>query len=62
VPAVIRSLEAEPIVLAVQPNYSYQLSQEQQSDDQPRLDGFNRNAIFNLGGSLPRKLAKGERH
>ena len=61
VPAVIRSLEAEPIVLAAQPNYSYQLSQEQQSDDQPRLDGFNRNAIFNLGGSLPRKLAKGER-
>ena len=61
VPAVIRSLEAEPIVLAAQPNYSYQLSQEQQSDDQPRLDGFNHNAIFNLGGSLPRKLAKGER-
>jgi hypothetical protein len=29
VPAVIRSLEAEPIVLAAQPNYTYQLGQEQ---------------------------------
>ena len=28
VPAVIRSLEAEPLVLAAQPNYSYQLGQE----------------------------------
>ena len=61
VPAVIRSLEAEPIVLAAQPNYSYQLGQEQQSDDQPRLNGFRQNALFNLGGSEPQKLAKGER-
>lgn len=61
VPAVIRSLEAESIVLAAQPNYAYQLGQEQQSGDQPRLDAFSQNALFNLGGSAPRKLAKGER-
>lgn len=61
VPAVIRSLEAEPIVLAAQPNYSYQLGQEQQSGDQPRLNGFRQNALFNLGGYDPQKLAKGER-
>jgi hypothetical protein len=45
VPAVIRSLEAEPLVLAAQPNYSYQLGQEQQSGDQPRLNGFRQNAL-----------------
>ena len=28
VPAVVRSLQAEPIVLAAQPNYTYQLEQE----------------------------------
>ena len=60
VPAVIRSLEAEPIVLAAQPNYSYQLGQEQQSGE-PRLNGFRQNTLFNLGGSEPQKLAKGER-
>ena len=59
-PAVIRSLEAEPIVLAAQPNYSYQLGQEQQSGE-PRLNGFRQNTLFNLGGSEPQKLAKGER-
>jgi hypothetical protein len=61
VPAVIRSLEAEPLVLAAQPNYSYQLGQEQQSGDQPRLNGFRQNAFFNLGGSESQKLAKDER-
>ena len=61
VPAVIRSLEAEPIVLAAQPNYSYQLGQEQHSGDQPLLDGFSQNAMFNLSGSGRRKLARGER-
>lgn len=61
VPAVIRSLEAEPLVLAAQPNYSYRLGQEQQSGDQPRLNGFRQNAFFNLGGSESQKLAKDER-
>jgi hypothetical protein len=61
VPAVIRSLEAEPIVLAAQPNYSYQLGREQQSGDQPLLDGSSQNAMFNLSGSGRRKLASGER-
>jgi hypothetical protein len=63
VPAVIRSLEAEPIVLAAQPNYSYQLGQEQQSGDQPSAAGRSSlgGALFNLGGSGPGQLAKGER-
>jgi hypothetical protein len=63
VPAVIRSLEAEPIVLAAQPNYSYQLGQEQQSGDQPSAAGRSSlgGALFNLGGSGPSQLAKGEK-
>ena len=28
VPAVVRSLQAEPVVLAAQPNYTYRLAQE----------------------------------
>lgn len=63
VPAVIRSLEAEPIVLAAQPNYSYQLGQEQQNGDQPSAAGRSSlgGALFNLGGSGPGQLAKVDR-
>jgi hypothetical protein len=64
VPTVIRSLEAEPIVQAAQPNYTYQL--EQKTSDQLVGSGLSRpgessqDAAFNLDERWSRRLAKGE--
>jgi hypothetical protein len=64
VPAVIRSLEAEPIVLAAQPNYTYQL--EQKTGDRlvgsgrSKARASSRGATFNLGERWSRPLVKGE--
>jgi hypothetical protein len=47
VPAVLRSLQAEPIVLAAQPNYTYQLA----GAARPRSHSRSGRARFSLNGS-----------
>ena len=52
VPAVVRSLQAEPIVLAAQPNYTYQLGQEAGAARPPSHGGSARTRL-SLNGSKP---------
>ena len=49
VPAVVRSLQAEPIVLAAQPNYTYQLA----GATRPPYDGRSGRTRLSLNGSRP---------
>jgi hypothetical protein len=51
VPAVVRSLQAEPIVLAAQPNYTYHLEQEAGAARPPR--GRSGRTRLSLNGSKP---------
>lgn len=53
VPAVVRSLEAEPIVLAAHPNYAYQLEQAQQT-------GTSAAGRSSPGASSPVQLRRSE--
>jgi hypothetical protein len=48
VPAVVRSLQAEPVVLAAQPNYAYQLAQEGEAAD-PSHDRSDRTRLSSNG-------------
>jgi hypothetical protein len=52
VPAVVRSLQAEPIVLAAQPNYTYQLGQEAGAA-RPPSHGRSGRTRLSLNGSKP---------
>ncbi len=52
VPAVVRSLQAEPIVLAAQPNYTYQLGQEAGAA-RPPGHGRSGRTRLSLNGSKP---------
>jgi hypothetical protein len=52
VPAVVRSLQAEPIVLAAQPNYTYQLGQEAGAA-RPPSHGTSGRTRLSLNGSKP---------
>jgi subtilisin family serine protease len=66
VPAVIRSLEAERIVLAAQPNYVYQLQQQRAPNDEPTAalvpDGDpGQYALAKLRLREAHELAKGEK-
>jgi hypothetical protein len=49
VPAVVRSLQAEPIVLAAQPNYTYQLADAAR----PPSHGRSGRTRLSLNGSKP---------
>ena len=49
VPAVVRSLQAEPIVLAAQPNYTYQLA----GAARPPRHGRSGRTRLSLNGSKP---------
>ena len=51
VPAVVRSLQAEPIVLAAQPNYTYYLGQEAGAARPPH--GRSGGTRLSLNGSKP---------
>jgi len=51
VPAVVRSLQAEPIVLAAQPNYTYHLGQEAGAARPPH--GRSGRTRLSLNGSKP---------
>jgi hypothetical protein len=52
VPEVVRSLQAEPIVLAAQPNYTYQLEQEAGAA-RPPSHGTSERTRLSLNGSKP---------
>ena len=52
VPAVVRSLQAEPIVVAAQPNYTYQLGQEAGAAG-PSSHGRSGRTRLSLNGSKP---------
>ena len=51
VPAVVRSLQAEPIVLAAQPNYTYQL--DRAGAARPPSHGRSGRTRLSLNGSKP---------
>jgi hypothetical protein len=65
VPAVVRSLEAERIVLAAQPNYIYQLQQQQTLGDTPSTTvgrgDSGQYALAKLRLPEAHELAKGEK-
>ena len=52
VPAVVRSLQAEPVVLAAQPNYTYRLAQEAARPPSPGRSGGTRLSLNGSNSSI----------